>query len=114
MSISDRFKQVYREMPSKPSSDKIPQPGHAERRTARRWKVFKKAWLIRESGLVPCAIRDITEGGARLQLPNNVTLPETFRIFIEGDDVTMTAQRVWSTLDQMGVRFTDRERGDPD
>ena len=79
-----------------------------ERRKVRRWKVFKQAQLVLKSGLVPCAIHDISEHGARLQIPANITLPETFQMLIRGDEIMVTARRVWSTLDQAGVRFIDR------
>jgi hypothetical protein len=95
--------------PSNVLPENLHQTEPHERRRERRWKVFKRAWLVLESGLVPCAVRDITENGARLQVPTNVTLPESFRIFIMGDEVMMNARRVWSTLDEIGVRFTDRQ-----
>src|SRR4051794_256613 len=79
-----------------------------ERRNARRWKIFKQAELVLKSGAVTCIIRDISEHGARLQIPSNITLPETFQMFVKGDDVMMTVRHVWSTLDQVGVRFIDR------
>jgi hypothetical protein len=95
--------------PSSPPPDSNPHQSEPdERRRAPRWKVFKKAWLVLEGGLVPCVVRDITDDGARLQIPSNVALPDSFRLFIAGDEVMMTAQRVWSTLDQVGVRFINR------
>lgn len=80
-------------------------PGH-DRRRSRRWKVFKEGRIILGGGRsVPCVIRDISEEGARLQVPSNTVLPETFQLLVKPDEVMMPARRVWLTLDQVGVRF---------
>lgn len=82
-------------------------PAH-DRRRSRRWKVFKEGRLILAGDRsVPCVIRDISEEGARLQVPSNTVLPEVFQLLVKPDDVVMSARRVWITLDQVGVRFID-------
>lgn len=93
-----------------PSSERARQAAaDYDRRQARRWKVFKEGQLVlpgRQS--IPCVIRDISESGARLQVPSNTVLPETFVLFIKADEVMMPARRIWITLDQVGIRFVDR------
>jgi hypothetical protein len=94
------------------SKKAIPAAGQAQsdadRRRSRRWKVFKDAQLYLGNGRsVRCVVRDLSENGARLQVPGNIVIPEIFQLHIKADRVTMTARRVWSTLDQMGVRFIE-------
>ena len=82
-------------------------PAH-DRRRSRRWKVFKEGRLILGGNRsVPCVICDISEEGARLQVPSNTVLPEIFQLLVKPDDVLMSARRIWITLDQVGVRFID-------
>ena len=64
-----------------------------ERRGATRVRSVLKAQIRYNSGLMsaPCLVRDISEGGARLELAGDVALPEQFDLYIEKRDQTYPA-----------------------
>jgi hypothetical protein len=77
-----------------------------ERRSLVRRKQFKSgiiAFNNRHSAL-PCSVRDMSEGGARLEAPGN-TVPDTFELLIEIDGLEADCRVVWRRLDQVGVAF---------
>jgi methyl-accepting chemotaxis protein len=62
--------------------------GMEERRNERRTRVLLPATIHAPGrGGVPCAIRDISEGGARLHLPvqGGVPIPDLFELTVDGD-----------------------------
>ncbi|MBX9840881.1 MAG: PilZ domain-containing protein [Xanthobacteraceae bacterium] len=81
-----------------------------DRRSHPRVTVNRVARIYAEQAGVncECTITDISEGGARLFVPE-VNLPEQFVLLISGDKVTREECRVaWRLGGEMGVQFVTR------
>ena len=78
-----------------------------ERRASVRRRVLKGATLSFNSGYsaFECAVRNRSEGGAKLSLAETFALPSTFRLAISGESQALTAHIVWRKPDEMGVTF---------
>jgi methyl-accepting chemotaxis protein len=60
--------------------------GMEERRTDRRTRVLLRAAIHLPGGArIACSIRDLSEGGARLQLGQPATVPDRFAVVVDGD-----------------------------
>ncbi|MFD1280643.1 PAS domain-containing protein [Methylobacterium goesingense] len=60
--------------------------GMEERRTKRRARILLPAWIrLPGGGRIACSIRDISEGGARLHLPQPTRVPDRFEVVVEAD-----------------------------
>jgi hypothetical protein len=81
-----------------------------ERRRYRRHRVLKrgKAILHDKSTIIDCTIRDVSDGGARLQIGQFCIVPSRFRLGFVSDGVireTFEVSVVWRHADQIGVAF---------
>lgn len=77
-----------------------------ERRSSPRKKVLKGVKVVYNDGhcLLDCTVANLSDGGACLDLPTFVPLPE--RVTLRFDDGhEHEAQVVWSTSTRLGVRF---------
>ena len=60
--------------------------GMEERRTARRTRVLLRAAIhLPDGARIACSIRDLTEGGARLQLGQPAPVPDRFAVVVAAD-----------------------------
>jgi hypothetical protein len=58
------------------------------------------------SALRPCAILDISDGGARLKVGNTKGMPARFKLRLSGTGtVVRVCKVVWKTKDEVGVQF---------
>src|SRR5712692_7234355 len=83
-----------------------PTAANMERRKSKREDIGRHLLHIDAgAGLPPliCFLWDISEGGARLQLQNDVTLPPEVSLII--GNVTRRARVVWRNGIQLGVAF---------
>lgn len=81
------------------------------RLTARR-RILKGGMVCfndRHSTL-PCAVRDLSDQGARLRLSGSVDAPDTFELFIELDGVWVDCDVIWRSNDEIGVAFSSPKR----
>jgi hypothetical protein len=77
-----------------------------ERRKSIRSPVFKCAKVILgTSSVLDCVVRNLTDGGARIEIPNAVTLPETLDVTFDGGHTFRPSRLVWRTLNETGVQF---------
>ncbi|MDR3510288.1 MAG: hypothetical protein P4L73_01520 [Caulobacteraceae bacterium] len=53
-----------------------------------------------------CAIRDRSEGGARLKLPDGLLLPHRFWMIDVASGVAFEAEAVWRRYPEVGVTLT--------
>jgi len=58
-----------------------------------------------EGGSVDCMVRNISSGGARLEVANPLRLPQSFTLFIETDRFTRRCHPVWCSDNRIGVAF---------
>jgi hypothetical protein len=77
-----------------------------ERRKLTRSRVFKSAKIILgTASVIDCVVRNITDGGARIEIPNAVTLPEAVDITLDGGRTFRPCRLMWRTLNETGVQF---------
>lgn len=78
----------------------------SKRRNPRR-RILKRA-IIAYSGrhlTVECAVRDLSEEGARLMTTDHRQIPDSFELLIELDGFEADCEVVWRRSDSLGVRF---------
>lgn len=86
----------------------------AERRTAPRMRVLKRAKLIFNGGFstFDCIVRNISATGALLTIDDSVQLPKEFRIRIGEEQAIRPAELIYRRSMFAGIRFLDLgERG---
>ena len=76
-----------------------------EKRRQTRKRVFRKAQiaLSEKAPKLECAVRDISEQGARLSVSTTFGLPQQFDIIINGQ--RKRSRSIWRTLTELGVVF---------
>jgi hypothetical protein len=77
------------------------------KRGSQRRRVLKSGKIVFGGGAfsVDCTIRDLSESGARLQVPTSVAIPDRFVHVDAHAAVRREAVVVWRKGDQLGVRF---------
>ena len=92
-----------------------------ERRAHNRHRTFIKGRIYFNNRLAShdCIIRDVSDGGSRLEFTESVTLPERFELHIPSKDEYYLAQVRWRKGTNLGVSLhaeaapeTDDGRGD--
>ena len=77
-----------------------------EKRTAPRQKVLKHGTLSFGGGRgLDCMVRNISSGGARLDVANPFDLPQSFMLLIETDQFMRRCRPVWCSGTRVGVAF---------
>lgn len=77
-----------------------------EKRTTPRHKVLKHGTLaFTGGGGVDCTVRNISSGGARLDVANPVGLPQSFTLVIQTDQFMRHCHPVWCNDTRIGVAF---------
>lgn len=54
---------------------------------------------------LPCVVRDISDGGARLQLEHPLHVPDTFELIVELDGLEIACATMWRGARDIGVAF---------
>jgi len=83
-----------------------------EKRGGTRSRMLKGG-LIAFSGrhaTMPCVVRDISDGGARLQVAQGTAVPDTFELIIELDGLEVQCLVVWRKAQEVGVGFLEEPR----
>jgi PilZ domain len=76
-----------------------------ERRGSPRRKVLKGARIAFASEGIACTVRNLSESGAGLDVPNALSLPPTFMLVIERDGFMRRCHPVWCNDRRVGVAF---------
>jgi hypothetical protein len=76
-----------------------------ERRQAVRRKVLKGGRIAYASEGIACTVRNLSETGAGLDVPNALNLPPSFMLVIERDGFTRRCHPVWCNDRRVGVAF---------
>jgi hypothetical protein len=89
----------------------VPVTDTDNRRHARRFHAHHPAQILLGSdAMIPCTVKDISTGGARLALKPQMDLPETFEIFIAAHDLQVRRARVcWRKGDFAGIAFAEED-----
>jgi PilZ domain len=85
----------------------------ARHRGTRRLRTLLGATITFNQGgsTVDCLIRDISESGARLAVPEQVTLPAAFELIIPHRKQRWQVQMLWRRSDVVGVQFCAAKPG---
>lgn len=77
-----------------------------ERRSNARSRMLKGVKLILgKSSVMDCVVRNVTNSGARLHLPNTIDLPEVFELTFDGGYSFRRCRIVWRSVTEAGVQF---------
>ncbi len=77
-----------------------------ERRAHARHRVFKGGRLAFTSGgSVECTVRNLSPGGARVDVSSPVALPEQFTLLIDANRFKRRCHSVWAHNTRIGVAF---------
>ena len=75
-----------------------------ERRAVLRTRVLKSRKIYIGSYAVPCAVRNISEMGARLQVQTTVGIPSEFALAVQGLP-SRVCKVTWRNEHTIGVQF---------
>ncbi|WP_420135475.1 PilZ domain-containing protein [Rhodopseudomonas sp.] len=76
-----------------------------EKRGSPRQRVYKRGIIAFNGAGFDCTVRNLSTGGARVDLQGPVHLPEHFTLVIESDKVMHRCRPVWSAAQRIGVAF---------
>ncbi|HEY7766207.1 MAG TPA: PilZ domain-containing protein [Aestuariivirgaceae bacterium] len=88
---------------------------HDKRRSPRRI-VVEDAWIIDKRGgwsLIDCIIRDISAGGAKLEIDPTLEIPACFDLLLEKELHIIPVRTRWRRRNFMGVEFMGEPRRAP-
>jgi hypothetical protein len=79
-----------------------------ERRKWPRLRVLKSAKLVlAKSTFFDSVVRDLTIGGARIEIPNAIDLPKKFEAAFESGSSVRPCRLIWRTISAAGLEFLD-------
>lgn len=76
-----------------------------EQRTTQRYRVFKGGTITFENSDVACTVRNMSDGGAAVDLDMPVTLPQSFTLSIARDNFVRNCRTVWRSERRIGLAF---------
>ena len=77
-----------------------------ERRRYPRVPMRKAAKIVfNYNSVINCTVRDLTDAGARLEIPSASAIPQTFDLITDNPDEAHLCQVVWRAQDSVGVSF---------
>jgi hypothetical protein len=77
-----------------------------ERRKITRTRVLKGAkFLLKNSSVRDCVVRDLTNVGAGVEVPNTIELPEALDLTFDGGRSFRRCRLVWRKISKTGVEF---------
>jgi hypothetical protein len=77
-----------------------------ERRRLARSRVLKSAKLVvGTSSVVDCVVRNLTNTGVRIEIPNTTGLPQSLVLTFDGGRSMRSCRLVWRTLNETGLEF---------
>ena len=76
-----------------------------EKRAAQRYRVFKGGTITFEGSGIACTVRNMSAGGAAIDLENPVALPQSFTLSISRDHFVRNCRPVWRNDRRIGLAF---------
>jgi|ERR1700677_2913675 hypothetical protein len=77
-----------------------------ERRAMSRNRILRGAKiLVNNRSVIDCAVRDLTDEGACLQVASPVGIPLSFDLLIKGESASRPCDLVWKSAGRIGVSF---------
>ena len=74
-----------------------------EKRATQRHRVFKGGTITFENSGIACTVRNMSEGGAAIDLDTTATLPQSFTLLIERDNFVRDCRTVWRSDRRIGA-----------
>jgi len=59
----------------------------------------------RKTSIIACAIRHLTELGARIEVPSTIDVPDTFNMTFDGGRSIRPCRLVWRSFNEIAVEF---------
>ena len=89
---------------------------HTDHRRHPRHRVLKEGKIISSitHATVDVTIRDLSVGGARVQIPENTDFPEPFSLLVTSEAILYPAIAKWRNGEMMGVAFVDEPHHTPE
>ena len=77
-----------------------------ERRKVTHTSVLKGGkFLLGKNSVIDCVVRDLTNAGAGVEVPNTIDLPEALDLTFDGGRSIRPCRSVWRKLSKAGVKF---------
>jgi PilZ domain len=76
-----------------------------EKRAAQRYRIFKGGTITFEGSGVACTVRNMSAGGAAIELDGPVALPQSFTLSIARDNFVRHCRTVWRSDKRVGLAF---------
>jgi hypothetical protein len=78
-----------------------------ERRQAQRTRVLKSAKIIlnNHASVIDCAVRNLTNLGACVQVPSVVGIPDNFNLTFDSGRSSRSCHLIWRTENKLGISF---------
>lgn len=78
-----------------------------ERRRQARMRTLKSARIIfnEHRSVIDCTVRNLTSGGACLNVESAIGIPERFDVLFDADKSVRPCRMVWHKERQVGVEF---------
>jgi hypothetical protein len=75
-----------------------------------RWPTFSPAKLVCDDGrALACVVENVSSGGAKIDLGEDLPVPEAFHFAADNLRVHAPAKIVWRAGPQIGIQFTVRQ-----
>jgi hypothetical protein len=75
------------------------------RRAVRRRRVLKTATIEFDRRAYRCAVRNLSEAGAALDVPFALTIPHEFTLVMETDQASRHCRVIWRKENRLGIAF---------
>jgi hypothetical protein len=88
---------------------------HTDHRKYPRYRVLKEGKIISSNthGIVDVTIRDLSVGGARIQLPHSMDIPGEFSLWVTSEKMLYPVAAKWHKGELMGLAFVNEPQHVP-
>ena len=83
--------------------------GDARRASRRRTLLGAKIMFSDKETVFDCTLRNLSEGGAKLQIESIVGISRNFHIQIPSLDERHQCVVVWNSMNELGIRFARKQ-----
>ncbi|MCC6734780.1 MAG: PilZ domain-containing protein [Bauldia sp.] len=85
-----------------------PETAPVERRHLHRNRVLKGALVVfgNHDRVIDCAIRNLSDEGAKVTLGSTIGIPDTFELMIPAEHRIAPARAIWRTERELGIALT--------
>jgi len=79
----------------------------SERRRQPRHRTLKAGRIVfnHRFSVISCTVRNLSQGGACLQVPTSIGIPNRFDLTVDPDGLERNCEVAWRSEDRIGVSF---------